>query len=714
MADADLKEIRESFTEDEANWKDAQDARAEDIKALSPDSTWDRKDREAREEAGRPCLSFDELGQYVNQLVNDVRENKRAIEVNPAGDTTSEAQARFLGALIRQIEDRSNAQLAYTRMFEDAAQGGYGFLRIIPRYVQQSVRTPSAQSFDQELIIEPVHNPDLITPGYFTRPDFSDCERWWVHERFIEAAFKRRFGKKSKIHELKGLTSEVGPSWCDDKGIWVRELWETRTKPATLVLLRPKGYPDAAPMAFWQDTIEDAEGFEVVKERVVEQPYICQTITNGVEILEERKDWPGRYLPFVGCTGKILWSKASGEQKRVLLSLIRKAIDPQQLYNYYRTQEAEIVGMTPKVPWFYYEGTMDPTQEADLLASNVVPVGAIRLKAKSNAWPAEYGLPPIPQRPAYEPPIQALEMGAESTRRGIQAATGTGFLPTQAQRVNEKSGVALREIATSAQKGAYHFVDHYEHALRRTGVILVDAIPHYYDTPRTISVKRKDDTPINVRINDPKAPPVREFGDGPILLRPEDEFDVTVSSGPSFESERDRTLKVAQELIASRPEIFQVIGPEVIRMLNLGPLGDQLAESLEAMQPPAIQALKKGQSYNAQAQAMQAQLQQAQQMIQALQTALKSGAHLEQVKQQGALALKQLDGQIKLALAELQGDQKLRQLAAQVSADIDTREDEQAHELALKGADVAQQARAAERSMLHEAMRSTEEPPLEA
>lgn len=693
MRDDDtLKAIRDGFEDDDAQWDQIRQARKSDLKALSPDSTWDDRDRQARKEAGRPCLSFDELTQFCNQLVNDAREQDRAIEVNPQGADTSEAQARLIGAIIRQIEYRSNAQLAYTRMFEDAAQGSYGFLRVTSRYLEASVASPTARSFEQELWIRPVHNPDLVTPGFFTLPDFSDCKRFWVHESYTHEEFKRAFPDAT----LKDFTESLrlaGPRWVDPKRVWVRELWELKTHPRKLALL--PGPDGAEPMAVWVDTIPKAQRREVLqtalKERTVDEPRVTQTLTNGCEVLQEAKLWPGRYIPIVGCVGKILWI----EDSRQILSLIRNAKDAQQLYNYYRTSEAEVVGMTPKVPWFAYKGSLDQTNRRSLAESNQRPVGVVEVDPSSEQWSAQHGPLPFPQRQAFEPPIQALEMGAESTRRAIMSATGTGFLPTEAQRQNQKSGVALREIATSAQKGAFHFVDHYEHAIRRVGEIIVDLIPHYYDTARDLHVRLKNQQTVPVRVNDPQAPPPKDFADdqaSPLFVTT-GEFEVTIASGPSYASEREKASEFADQLVTVRPEVFQVIGPEVIRLKNLGPIGDAIVELLEAMQPPQIQQLKKGgQGMSPREQQMAAQLKQAQGVIQQLQQILQT----EQTKAESQQRIKALEGQIKLALQQLQGDQKLQQLAFQAETAAADREDGQRHEMAMAGADAAQQARAAD------------------
>ena len=696
--DADLQEIRGAFEDDDAVWAPIRKARQTDVKALTPASTWDEADRKDREKNGRPCLSFDELGQYVNQLVNDARETKRAIEVNPSSDETSEPIARFVGDLIRQIEYRSNAQMAYTQMFDDAASGSYGFLRIVPRYLQQGrIQKPTARSFDQELILQSVHNPDLITPSYFTKPDFSDCKRFWVHESYSHADFNAEF-PDAKISNFTGAMSSVGVRWCDDKRVWVRELWELKTKPRKLALLENPQGPDLEPLAVWVDTIPDDQRKAMLaaatRVRTVDEPYVCQKITNGLEVLREKEDWPGRFIPIIGCVGKVVWTN----EERQILSLIRNALGPQQLYNYYRTSEAEIVGMTPKVPWFYYEGVFDQTAAQDLADSNRVPIGALAQKAFPEGWNPAHGPAPFPVRNAYEPPIQAFEMGAESTRRGIQSATGTGFLPTQAQQHNQKSGVALKEIATSAQKGAYHFVDNYQHAIRRVGEVLVDLIPHYYDTARAVHVRGNDDKTQQIRINDPAAPAPKTYGDQPILLKAEHEFDVTISTGPSYATEREKASEFADQLVTARPEIFAAIGGDVVRLKNLGPIGDKLAEVLDVLAPPAVQQMKAGnEPMPPQAQQAMAQLQQAQQMIAQLQEVIKT----DQIKGQTQIKIKELDGQIRMAIAELQGRQKLQLLGAQAAADIDTREDEQVHEMAMKGADAAHGAQQAREAAEH-------------
>ncbi len=146
--------------------------------------------------------------------------------------------------------------------------------------------------------------------------------------------------------------------------------------------------------------------------------------------------WPGKYLPFVACLGKVLWVEDAGD-KRQIQSMIRLMRDPQMLYDYVSTQIAELARQIPKVPIAGFKGQFDGV-EAQWQAIPFEPLAYVEFNAVTEATGSQI-LPP-PQRIAYDhgAHLAALDMIRESLRRSIQAASGSGFLPTQAQRQNEK------------------------------------------------------------------------------------------------------------------------------------------------------------------------------------------------------------------------------------------------------------------------------------
>src|SRR6478609_6097261 len=117
--EAALKLLKERFSYAKSEWAEIRKQSIRDRRCLTPDGPWSSEDRTAREAAGRPVLTLDEVSQYTNQLVNDILQNKRGIKVTPVGNGANDETAEYRANRIRQIEYRSNAQQTYTTAFEN-------------------------------------------------------------------------------------------------------------------------------------------------------------------------------------------------------------------------------------------------------------------------------------------------------------------------------------------------------------------------------------------------------------------------------------------------------------------------------------------------------------------------------------------------------------------------------------------------------------------
>lgn len=690
-----LRELRENYASDDADWSDTRKQGRINMRFVSGES-WDEAERREREDDKRLALNFDELSQYGNQVVNDSRQNKRAIQIAPNGDGADDKKAQLRANRIRQIEYRSNAQLAYTTMFQNTVERSFGWLRITAKYVRE-------KTFEQELLITPIPNPDLVTPGPHVMSDGSDINRLWFHEWWSPDDFRREYGKKAKLKDFSGDFSGLNNIglWVEGAGKRVRvaEYWLKEYDERELLLIRGT---DGQVHTVWSDGIEtDPESGEktkvpipagaVLKRRIASIPRVCGYVTNGIEILKVN-EWKGKHLPFVPCYGKVLFVGDENKSERKIHGLFNLARDPQKLYNYYRTTEAEIVGMTPKVPYFVRKGSLDQKNLEDLTMSNRKPVGVIQVEAMVPEMGAA-GPPEFPQRPPYEPPIQAMEMGAESARRGIQASVGSSPLPTAAQHRNEKSGIALKQIQDTAQMGSFHLADNYNNAIMRTGVILNDLLPHYHDTAMDATLREPDDTTSTVRLNDPSW--VNPKTQQPELLTMEGgDFDVTISTGPKVDSEREAASDFA-DLIIGSPEIAQIVGPEVmkkviaksIKLKNVGPIGDQISELID---PPEQQ--------QPDPQQIQQQQQQAKQMLDLISKELEAKNEIirtEQVKAQSAKELAIMNNAARIEVAKItasvkgfqmqtEADEEAIALGLELDHKADQNEHDRAHEAAMQ------------------------------
>ena len=164
-----LRTIRDDYRYYSDYWREIREERRIDMRYICG-QPWDEKDLKARQELGRPAISWDELGQYVNQCVNSARQNPRGIHVEPGGNGSNAQTADFRQQLIRGIEYKSKAQSAYLRAYQDMVEGSYGFVRISRRYVNDDLDGPD----DQEIQIEAVMNPDsVIYDPHCKTPDWS-------------------------------------------------------------------------------------------------------------------------------------------------------------------------------------------------------------------------------------------------------------------------------------------------------------------------------------------------------------------------------------------------------------------------------------------------------------------------------------------------------------------------------------------------------------
>jgi hypothetical protein len=626
---------------------------------------WDDADRRQREDAGRPVLALDELGQYTNQLINDVRQHKRAIKVTPIGSGANDDTAELRADLIREIEYRSNAQQAYTCGFENTVNRSYGFWKVKAKYATTPQQSGgSGAAFNQELVITPIVNPDTVTvdPDAL-RPDGSDMKYAWETETWSYEDYRKAF-PDARVQDFDAQLAKQYPTWMTVNRIQLAQYWNIETDTRTLLLfkgLRPLPDGSQGDLEVFEDDLKSEqfaslEKFTPDRERKVEVPIVQSYLTNGFEVLGKPDRWPGKSIPIVCCYGKVLYVDDGSGSKKQMLSLVRLARDPYMLYCYYRTTEAELIGMTPKVPYFVRRGSLKPDQLLNLQKSLHEPIAVIEVEGSSDSMPA--GQPPeMPQRNPYVPEIQAMEMGAEGARRAIQAAMGISPLPTAAQRQTEKSGVALKQIHDAEQQGSFHFIDSYEAAITRTGAILNEVLDVYYDTARDVTVRNGKGEPSQVRINDPMA----EGGEK--RLGSADEHDVTLSTGPSYDSEREAANDYADLLTQNVQMVAQVSGPQAaakllsmaVKLKNLGPIGDEIADLLAPPQPEG---------------GLPPQIQQAMQQLQGENQQLKQAVATDQAKQQAMLQKAQMDNASAEKIAAQKTDADLKKQWIAISAQL--------------------------------------------
>jgi hypothetical protein len=117
--------------------------------------------------------------------------------------------------------------------------------------------------------------------------------------------------------------------------------------------------------------------------------------TNGYDILEE-SIWPGEWIPII----RVIGNEFEIEGKLHISGLIRNAKDPQRMYNYWASQEAEMLALAPKAPFIGYAGQFEG-YEQQWKTANTIPWPY--LEVNPDVTDGEGRTLPLPQR--SQPPM---------------------------------------------------------------------------------------------------------------------------------------------------------------------------------------------------------------------------------------------------------------------------------------------------------------------
>jgi len=542
--------------------KDALD----DLKFSAGDQ-WPSDIKSARDSDRRPSLTINRLPQSIHQLTNDQRQNRPAIKVSPVDDRADIETAKIFQGIIRHIEYSSNADTAYDTAFDSAVRAGFGYFRVITEYCDP-------KSFEQEIRIKRIRNrfSVYLDPSY-QEPDGSDANWGFIVEDISKEDYKAQY-PESELASMDdwSTTGDTKPGWSTTESARVAEYFHKELKETKLLLLNDKS-------VVTKDEFDESvasgiipEGIAVVSERVSHIPVIKWCKINGVEILEET-EWPSKWIPIIPVLGEEL----DIDGVRTLTGIVRHAKDPQRMYNYWASAETETIALAPRAPFIGVEGQFEG-HENQWKTANTKNHAFLEYKPKS------IGGQPVgpPQRNVYEPPVQAITQARMMASDDLKATTGI-YDAALGNRSNENSGIAIQRRSLQAQTSNFHFIDNLSKSIRHLGRILVDLIPHIYDTDRAVRILGEDGSEEIVRINElfeRKGKPVKyDLSTG--------KYDVTINTGRSFETKRQEAVQSMLDLTKAYPQVAQVAGDLMVRNMDW-PGAQDIADRLKKSLPPGL------------------------------------------------------------------------------------------------------------------------------
>lgn len=555
-----LKTVRTRFSRCIDHDSDQRKAAQDDLKfAFVQGSQWDEATKKAR--GLRPCYEYNKVRQHIRQVTNDQRQNRPAIKIRAVEEGDKDT-ANTLQGLVRNIESVSNAERAYDTAFEIAVAGGFGGWRVVAQYADDD-------GFDQELRIKEVRNPFslYLDPGA-QEWDRRDALYGFVTEILSESEFKVRY-PDAEVSSFDGDAEWAGQWFFDDK-VRVCEYWYKKPYTKTLALLSSGETVDKDEIKDVLDELAAEKGVTIVKEREVQCMKVYQCVVSGAEILSKPVEWKGKFIPIVPVWGDLV----NIEGRDLYSGMVRFSKDAAKGYNFTRTMAVESVANAPKAPW--------------LLTPKMLEGGLQKAWDEANVENFPY-LPYNPDpnvpggRPMREPPPDvpaSLITLAQLDNDDLKATMGQ-FDASLGQQSNETSGKAIMARQREGDNANFNYIDNLGRAIKYTGEILVDLIPHYYDTPRTIRILGEDGAEeyaqLYGEVLDQQSGQVVKVND---LSR--GRYDVTVTVGPTFATQRMEAAELLTNIMQSAPDTAPILADLVVKNMD-GPGTDEASKRLRRL-----------------------------------------------------------------------------------------------------------------------------------
>ena len=606
IIDAARKRIDEAASVDRRNRENGEN----DLRFVIGDH-WPEKEKKERTDAGKPTITVNGLSKFIRQVTAQIRQMNPSIKVYASDQAATDDVAEIYEGLIRQIEAASHAQNVYEGAGESAAGCGIGHWRILTRYCD-------GDTFDQEIYLQRIYNPFSVFWDPLARESSrKDARYCFVTEEVAKDAFEKQYPKAGTTpltDEDKANTGENGIAWATPDTVTVAEyMWiEERSVEIVQLTNGEIGPADKLPPNFPKEMI--------VKRRKKKERYTRWVKMTATDILEGPLDIPSPFIPVVSVTGEE-WHLGSEVYRS---SVIRFAKDPQVLYNYARSAQAEVIALQPKAPY--------------LATSKQIGAHAEKWRNANTSNQAVLLYEPderVPNPPTRVPPpipSAALMSEIQLAAEDMKQTTGIYDASLGAQS-NETSGVAIRARQTEAAAANSIYADNLSRAVAHTGDILVAMIPRVYDTQRIVRLLGQDGQEKAEVIN---ALIVENGVERPVNDLTVGKYAVKISVGPSYQSKKQEASEGMMAFMQAMPQTAPIIG-DLIASAQDWPddIQERVAKRLRKALPQGMAEPEENEE-GAASDPMQAQQQQMQMMQQQQQQAMQA----EQQMQAADLALK--------------------------------------------------------------------------
>ena len=488
---------------------------------------------------GKPRYTFDMVNPIVDQVTAEIEQADFDIKVSPMSVPASKDTAMIIDGLVRNIEAMSRAKDIYINAGRGMATAGYDGWMVSHKYADP-------QSFDQDLVIEPIAN--FIDRVWFDPASYLQDKSDAQYAFLLHAMSTQEYIKRYPEGSQASVSIDREGDAYYDKGqvIVVGQLFYVEQEASELVLMS-----NGAVYSIDDDfeKIKDemaAMGIEEVRRRKAFRTKVCSRFFDQTDWLEEKQDTIFDRVPIIPVYGnfKIV------ENKTIYWGVVEKLLDPQRVLNYSLSREIEEGALAPRAKYW-----MTLTQAAgheDTLATLNTNSDPVQFY---NPDPENPGAPQQQGGAQVNPGLRTI---SESMRQIIGQTAGM-FAASMGDNPGLQSGVAIERLQTKGDNGTIKYFRALEAAIASTGDILVKAIPKVYDAQRTVRLLYEDGSTEMKVLNEP----VIDNQTGDIITindLTKGQYSVTCRAGPSFRNRQQETIETIIEIAKVDPSIIGMAG----------------------------------------------------------------------------------------------------------------------------------------------------------
>lgn len=462
----------------------------------------------------KPNIEFNILEAYINRRIGEFSQHEPSLQVRAAdGLTTQQIDENLIKTIdvveghIREILDNVSNDGLITNLYRDTMGGGFSVAEVYTDYVNDL-------SFEQCIKVERVFDPTLCGFDPLARTSHKgDGEYCFKIVPRTKEDFESEYGKDA----TKGLSftrdfSTGSFNWSYQNAdnskfnkilleCWYYQKERKREKIAKLSnggVIVAKHYEQL--YDHWTNVMRKVEQPPIIIEErwsELESIHFYKLIENNVI---DHKVTNYKYLPLIFVDGNSATIKrSSGDASyQMCRPYVYAAEGVQRLKNFAgQSIAAELETMVQhkfmvaieSIPEDYVDAYTNP-QQAQVLAYN-----AFYEKDQNMPLPP----PQVIQRTDTPSIVQATFEGTDRTTQAI-----LGSFDAQQGVVGDKiSGRAIEAGAMQSDAAALPYLENLIKALNRVGMILIDLIPKYYVTPRSVPIRKANGLRDYKVVNDP-------------------------------------------------------------------------------------------------------------------------------------------------------------------------------------------------------------------